>query len=192
MIPESVGAKSARVVADSSDRGLSDRPFLRAHLRGASALRRRNASRRDEPGAGRFRIHRNAGAHAFRRRGDRRQDSLFRRELGLLVFLAMFLHKIPDGFTIASIVRSTGHTAGRALAASALLGVSTLVGVVAFYVTGAKPEALSARGRLHAVCCGDGPHARGESGARREDGATGFCGDGIVSAGESDRAGNVR
>ena len=64
------------------------------------------------------------------------------RELGVLVFVAMFLHKIPDGFTVASIVQSTGHTAGRALAASALLGVATLAGVAAFFLTGAKSEAL--------------------------------------------------
>jgi ZIP family zinc transporter/zinc and cadmium transporter len=63
-------------------------------------------------------------------------------ELGLLVFLAMFLHKIPDGFTIASIVRSTGHPPGRALGASALLGVSTLAGLAAFYAMGSPPFAL--------------------------------------------------
>src|SRR6476620_9349047 len=39
-------------------------------------------------------------------------------ELGFLVFVAMFLHKIPDGFTIASIVRSTGHPPSHALTAS--------------------------------------------------------------------------
>ncbi len=60
------------------------------------------------------------------------------RELGFLVFLAMFLHKIPDGFTIASIVRSTGHTPARALAASALLGISTLIGVLSFYAGGSS------------------------------------------------------
>jgi ZIP family zinc transporter/zinc and cadmium transporter len=64
------------------------------------------------------------------------------RELGLLVFIAMFLHKIPDGFTIASIVRSTGHPPSRALAASAMLGVATLVGVAAFYAMGSPPAAL--------------------------------------------------
>jgi ZIP family zinc transporter/zinc and cadmium transporter len=62
--------------------------------------------------------------------------------LGFLVFLAMFLHKIPDGFTIASIVRSTGHTAGRALAASILLGISTLIGVIVFYAAGSPRFAL--------------------------------------------------
>jgi len=64
------------------------------------------------------------------------------RELGILVFLAMFLHKIPDGFTMASIVRSAGHSPGRALAASALLGVATLTGVTAFYLLGASRNAL--------------------------------------------------
>ena len=64
------------------------------------------------------------------------------RELGFLVFLAMFLHKIPDGFTIASIVRSAGRTSGQALAASTLLGISTLIGVVSFYAAGAPSSAL--------------------------------------------------
>jgi zinc transporter ZupT len=64
------------------------------------------------------------------------------RELGYLVFIAMFLHKIPDGFTIASIVLSTGHPPGRALAASMLLGVATLIGVAVFYAVGAPAFAL--------------------------------------------------
>jgi ZIP family zinc transporter/zinc and cadmium transporter len=59
-----------------------------------------------------------------------------------MVFLAMFLHKIPDGFTIASIVRSTGHPPSRALAASTLLGIATLVGVLVFYAAGSPPHAL--------------------------------------------------
>jgi zinc transporter ZupT len=63
-------------------------------------------------------------------------------ELGFLVFVAMFLHKIPDGFTIASIVRSTGHGPARALAASALLGVATLIGVIVFYLVGAPASGL--------------------------------------------------
>jgi len=64
------------------------------------------------------------------------------RGLGFLVFLAMFLHKIPDGFTIASIVKSTGHTSGRALAARVLLGISTLIGVIVFHAAGSPPFAL--------------------------------------------------
>ena len=56
--------------------------------------------------------------------------------LGLLVFIAMFLHKIPDGFTVASIVLSTGHSPQRALLSSGLLGLATLTGVFAFHVAG--------------------------------------------------------
>ena len=62
--------------------------------------------------------------------------------VGFLVFLAMFLHKIPDGFTIASIVRSTGRTSGQALAASSLLGISTLLGVLTFYAVGSPAAAM--------------------------------------------------
>ena len=64
------------------------------------------------------------------------------RELGFLVFVAMFLHKIPDGFTMASIVRSTGRTSGQALAASTLLGISTLLGVLTFHAVGSPAAAM--------------------------------------------------
>jgi ZIP family zinc transporter/zinc and cadmium transporter len=64
------------------------------------------------------------------------------RGVGFLVFIAMFLHKIPDGFTIASIVRSTGRTSGQALAASTLLGISTLLGVFTFYAVGSPAAAM--------------------------------------------------
>jgi ZIP family zinc transporter/zinc and cadmium transporter len=56
--------------------------------------------------------------------------------LGLLVFIAMFLHKIPDGFTVASIVLSTGQSPRRALLSSGLLGLATLTGVLAFHAAG--------------------------------------------------------
>ena len=57
--------------------------------------------------------------------------------VGLLIFLAVFLHKIPDGFTISSIVVSSGYSNPRALAAATSLGISTLVGVVAVHMVGA-------------------------------------------------------
>src|SRR5437667_7242515 len=38
--------------------------------------------------------------------------------VGLLIFLAVLLHKIPDGFTIASIVITSGHSKRSALAAA--------------------------------------------------------------------------
>jgi zinc transporter ZupT len=56
--------------------------------------------------------------------------------VGLLIFLAVFLHKIPDGFTISSIVMTSGHSARIALAAAISLGVSTLLGVLAVHLLG--------------------------------------------------------
>jgi ZIP family zinc transporter/zinc and cadmium transporter len=55
---------------------------------------------------------------------------LVRPELGIMVFVAIFLHKLPEGVTISSLMLAGGRTTGRALGAAALLGVATLVGVV--------------------------------------------------------------
>ncbi|HET7627458.1 MAG TPA: ZIP family metal transporter [Bacillales bacterium] len=57
--------------------------------------------------------------------------------LGLVVFAAIFLHKIPDGVTIASIVFSFSKDKKRAVYCSALLGLMTLVGgFAAWMLTG--------------------------------------------------------
>ena len=47
-----------------------------------------------------------------------------------MVFIAIFLHKLPEGVTISSLMLAGGRTTGRAVGAAALLGVATLVGVV--------------------------------------------------------------
>jgi zinc transporter ZupT len=51
--------------------------------------------------------------------------------LGVILFIAVMLHKLPEGFTIASIMLAGGHSRGAALAAGAGLGVLTLVGALA-------------------------------------------------------------
>jgi len=51
--------------------------------------------------------------------------------LGWVIFLAVFLHKIPEGFTIASVMLASGRSKQMAWGASALLGGATLVGVLA-------------------------------------------------------------
>lgn len=51
--------------------------------------------------------------------------------LGWIVFLAIFLHKIPEGFTVASVMLASGRSAMKAFAASVVLGVGTLLGVFA-------------------------------------------------------------
>lgn len=50
--------------------------------------------------------------------------------LGVLVFIAIFLHKLPEGVTISSLMMAEGRTGRQALAAAAALGTATLVGVV--------------------------------------------------------------
>jgi ZIP family zinc transporter/zinc and cadmium transporter len=49
--------------------------------------------------------------------------------LGWIIFLAIFLHKIPEGFTIASVMLASGQTRGAAWGASVLLGAATFAGV---------------------------------------------------------------
>jgi ZIP family zinc transporter/zinc and cadmium transporter len=50
--------------------------------------------------------------------------------LGLLVFFAILLHKLPEGLAISSLFLASGESKGAALAASAALAVSSLVGAV--------------------------------------------------------------
>jgi zinc and cadmium transporter len=50
--------------------------------------------------------------------------------LGWLIFLAVFLHKIPEGFTVSSVMLVSGRSRGTAWGASAMLGAATLAGVL--------------------------------------------------------------
>jgi zinc transporter ZupT len=50
--------------------------------------------------------------------------------LGGVIFLAVLLHKLPEGFTIASIMLAGGHSRAAALGAGAVLGALTLTGAV--------------------------------------------------------------
>ena len=55
---------------------------------------------------------------------------LVRMELGIMVFIAIFLHKLPEGVMISSLMLAGGRSAGRAVGAAALLGLATVVGVL--------------------------------------------------------------
>ena len=52
------------------------------------------------------------------------------RKVGLLVFVAILLHKVPEGFTAASIMLASGRSAARALGATLIIGAATLAGVL--------------------------------------------------------------
>jgi zinc and cadmium transporter len=50
--------------------------------------------------------------------------------LGVVVFVAVFLHKLPEGFTVASMVLASGQGKRNAILAAGLLGAATLFGVL--------------------------------------------------------------
>ncbi len=61
-------------------------------------------------------------------------------EIGILMFIAIFLHKFPEGFTIASLVLATGKGFKEVLIATSLVGLTTLLGVIGFYLIGTNLE----------------------------------------------------
>ena len=50
--------------------------------------------------------------------------------LGIVLFLAVFLHKIPEGFTIASVMLAGGRGRRTALNSALFLGAMTVLGVL--------------------------------------------------------------
>ena len=50
--------------------------------------------------------------------------------LGWIIFTAVFLHKIPEGFTVASVMLASGRSRGIAWGSSIILGAATLAGVL--------------------------------------------------------------
>jgi zinc transporter ZupT len=66
----------------------------------------------------------------------------FDRTIGLLVFIAVLLHKIPEGLTIASVMLSAKSKRSTAMAASVAIGVATLIGALAALMLGGVSERL--------------------------------------------------
>jgi zinc transporter ZupT len=62
------------------------------------------------------------------------------RKVGLLVFVAVLLHKVPEGFTAASIMLASGRTARRAIGATLIIGAATLAGVLTVALLQARVE----------------------------------------------------
>jgi zinc transporter ZupT len=62
--------------------------------------------------------------------------------LGVLLFIAVLLHKVPEGFTVASIMMSSGRDHRAARRATILIAAATLAGVV--FVTLFQPSVVYA------------------------------------------------
>ncbi|QNI30244.1 ZIP family metal transporter [Alloacidobacterium dinghuense] len=54
--------------------------------------------------------------------------------LGWLIFIAIFLHKVPEGFTVASIMMASGRSGKTAVIAASVLATATLLGVLVISV----------------------------------------------------------
>ena len=54
--------------------------------------------------------------------------------LGILIFLAIFLHKLPEGFTVASLMLASGQSRRAAFVSSVILGGATLLGMALMFV----------------------------------------------------------
>jgi len=58
--------------------------------------------------------------------------------LGVLMFVAVFLHKFPEGFTIASMILAAGKGSREVLYSTGVVGLTTLAGVLGFYAIGSS------------------------------------------------------
>jgi ZIP family zinc transporter/zinc and cadmium transporter len=69
---------------------------------------------------------------------------LVSRPLGFILFGAVLLHKLPEGFAVGSLMLASGASRRAALLASGVLGLATLAGVVFLNLfTGIVGQALA-------------------------------------------------
>ncbi|HYE66620.1 MAG TPA: ZIP family metal transporter [Pyrinomonadaceae bacterium] len=61
-------------------------------------------------------------------------------KVGLLVFIAILLHKVPEGFTVASIMLASGRSSSKARTATFAVGAATFLGVISVYLLKAKVQ----------------------------------------------------
>jgi zinc transporter ZupT len=61
--------------------------------------------------------------------------------LGWLIFIAIFLHKVPEGFTVASVMMASGRSRRAAIIAASVLATATLLGVLVISILPSWVEA---------------------------------------------------
>jgi ZIP family zinc transporter/zinc and cadmium transporter len=94
---------------------------------------------------------------------------LISESVGVLIFFAVLLHKIPDGFTISSIAITSGRSSRSAMGAAISLGVSTLLGVLAVHMIGGSVSyalPLSTGSTLYVAATDLMPEVNREKGVR--------------------------
>jgi len=89
--------------------------------------------------------------------------------LGWILFLAVFLHKIPEGFTVASVMLAGGRSRAAALNSALFLGATTVAGVLVISLFPALVKAglpLSAGVTLYVAATDLVPEVNREPGIR--------------------------
>ena len=89
--------------------------------------------------------------------------------LGWMLFFAVFLHKIPEGFTVASVMLAGGRSQAAALNSALFLGATTVAGVLVISLFPALVKAglpLSAGVTLYVAATDLVPEVNREPGIR--------------------------
>jgi ZIP family zinc transporter/zinc and cadmium transporter len=89
--------------------------------------------------------------------------------LGWVLFVAVFLHKVPEGFTVASVMLAGGQGRKAAMNAAMLLGATTVAGVLAINLEPAWVKAglpLSAGVTIYVAATDLVPEVNREPGVR--------------------------
>ncbi|HEV2915489.1 MAG TPA: ZIP family metal transporter [Pyrinomonadaceae bacterium] len=64
--------------------------------------------------------------------------------VGILVFIAILLHKVPEGFTVASIMLASGRSSRKAAIATLAIGAATFAGVLSVALLRTRVESAVA------------------------------------------------
>ena len=95
--------------------------------------------------------------------------------LGGVIFVAIFLHKLPEGFTVASLMLASGQSRRVAFVSSVILGGTTLLGMaLMFLLRGTVADRAAAVGRRYTLCGRLRPYSRSEPRARNRHGSSGI------------------
>src|SRR5262245_11252161 len=69
---------------------------------------------------------------------------LISRPLGFVLFVAVLLHKLPEGFAVGSLMLASGASRGTAVLAAGMLGLATIAGVLLMHLfSGVVGQALA-------------------------------------------------
>ena len=89
--------------------------------------------------------------------------------LGWLIFIAIFLHKVPEGFTVASVMMASGRSRKAAVIAASVLATATILGALLISVLPSWVEAglpLSAGVAIYVAATDLVPEVNREPGIR--------------------------